>query len=77
MTARLNRRDALLGLAALPMLNGSALAATTKPIRLTLLGQALLEHDLRTQVWPDRDKVAALVGRGDVAFTLHNRYRLF
>ena len=69
MTARLNRRDALLGLAALPMLNGSALAATTKPIRLTLLGQALLEHDLRTQVWPDRDKVAALVGRGDVAFT--------
>ena len=50
MTARLNRRDLLAGLTALPMFNVPAQAAPIKPIRLTLLGQALLEHDLRTQV---------------------------
>ncbi len=69
MISSLSRRDTLLGLAVAPMLGVPALAAPAKSVRLTLLGQALLEHDLRQQVWPDRRRVAALVGRGDVAFT--------
>ena len=69
MTAmRLSRRDALLGLVALG-LAGPACAQARRPVRVALLGQALLEHDLREQMWPDREAVARLIGRADIGFT--------
>ena len=55
---------ALAGMGALP-----AAAASRRPVRLALLGQALLENDLRTQTWPDRERVSKLVGRGEIGFT--------
>ena len=64
------RRDAFLGAAALAAAAPAApVLAAGKPVRVTLLGQALLEHDLRAQSWPDRQRVGALIGRGEVNFT--------
>ena len=62
--ATLTGAAALTGLGALPVL-----AAQRRPLRLSLLGQALLENDLRTQVWPDRERVSALVRHGEIGFT--------
>ena len=66
---RYTRRDALLGAAMLAATSGRVAAATRRPVRLSLLGQALLEHDLRAQIWPDRARIGALVGLGDIGFT--------
>ena len=64
------RRATLTGAAALTGLGGlPVLAAQRRPVRLSLLGQALLENDLRTQVWPDRERVSALVRHGEIGFT--------
>ncbi len=38
-------------------------------MRLVLLGQSLIAHDLRRQDWPGRDGLQALLGRGDACFT--------
>jgi hypothetical protein len=48
---------------------GPAVAARRNPVRVALLGQGLIQYDLRSQSWSDRDKVARLVGRADVGFT--------
>src|SRR5260370_28192586 len=38
-------------------------------LRLTALGQALIQHDLRAQPWPDFAALAAMFARADVCFT--------
>lgn len=44
-------------------------AAAGARLRVTLLGQALILHDLRGQVWPERSAFAAKFGRADIVFT--------
>lgn len=61
------RRAALMTLGALA-LPGAALAAQ-RPLRLTLLGQALIQHDLRHEPWPDRAAVTRRLHAADVVFT--------
>jgi len=57
-------------------LSGAAAAALAvpararpEPLRLALLGQALIQHDLCAQDWPGRGPIAALLRRSDVVFT--------
>jgi poly-gamma-glutamate capsule biosynthesis protein CapA/YwtB (metallophosphatase superfamily) len=38
-------------------------------MRLTVLGQALIGHDLRARPWPDFGPLAVMLGRADVVFT--------
>src|SRR5260370_22035087 len=38
-------------------------------LRLTALGQALIQHDRRAQPWPDFAALAAMFARADVCFT--------
>jgi poly-gamma-glutamate capsule biosynthesis protein CapA/YwtB (metallophosphatase superfamily) len=38
-------------------------------LRLTVLGQALIQHDLRAHPWPDFAVLAAMFARADVCFT--------
>ena len=38
-------------------------------LRLTVLGQALIQHDLRTDPWPDFAMLAEMFRRADVCFT--------
>jgi len=45
-----------------------ALAAPA-PLRIALLGQSLILHDLRSQPWADRAAFAALLKRADLVFT--------
>jgi poly-gamma-glutamate synthesis protein (capsule biosynthesis protein) len=44
-------------------------AAAAEPLKVTVFGQALIQHDLRQHPWPDFDTIAAMFGRADVAFT--------
>jgi poly-gamma-glutamate synthesis protein (capsule biosynthesis protein) len=63
----LDRRTALtLGLAA--GLAAPAIAAPTR-LRIALLGQSLILHDLRPQPWPDRAAFARRLKRADLVFT--------
>lgn len=45
-----------------------ALAATSG-LKLTLLGQALIEHDVAADAWPDRRRLAARLATADACFT--------
>lgn len=47
--------------------SGAMIRAAT--LRLTVLGQALIQHDLRADRWPDFDALAAMFGRADACFT--------
>lgn len=38
-------------------------------MKLVILGQSLIAHDLRQHPWPGRDALAALLGSGDACFT--------
>jgi poly-gamma-glutamate synthesis protein (capsule biosynthesis protein) len=62
------RRGVLGGATALAAA-GPVIAAGAGRVRVALLGQALIQYDLRSQAWPDRDKIARLIGRADVGFT--------
>ena len=42
---------------------------TEDTLRLTVLGQALIQHDLRADPWPDLSVLAAMFARADVCFT--------
>ncbi|MFA5964697.1 MAG: CapA family protein [Sphingomonas sp.] len=44
-------------------------AARPRDLRVALLGQALIQQDLRRVAWPGRAAIAALLGRADIAFT--------
>jgi poly-gamma-glutamate capsule biosynthesis protein CapA/YwtB (metallophosphatase superfamily) len=43
--------------------------AAASSLKLMLLGQALIEHDVATSAWPDRDRMAAHLGKADACFT--------
>jgi poly-gamma-glutamate synthesis protein (capsule biosynthesis protein) len=43
--------------------------AASAPLRLTLLGQSLIQHDLRGQVWAGRAALTDLLKGGDVVFS--------
>lgn len=62
----ITRRDILAAGAALPL---AAARAATAPLRITLLGQALLQHDLDSSQWPGQPEFAALLPDADVCFT--------
>lgn len=62
----MNRRHFLAtGLGAL----ASPSLAASRDLRLTLLGQALIEHDVPVAEWPDRHRMAARLGKADACFT--------
>jgi poly-gamma-glutamate capsule biosynthesis protein CapA/YwtB (metallophosphatase superfamily) len=44
-------------------------APASSSLRLTLLGQALIGHDLRADPWPDFTALGALCGQADCCFT--------
>lgn len=52
----------------LSMAASPALAATSG-LKLTLLGQALIEHDVAADAWPDRQDMAARLAGADACFT--------
>lgn len=60
-------RRELLGAAAAVSLARRAAAVT--PMRVAVCGQALIQHDLRANPWPDFDRIARLFAGADVAFT--------
>jgi poly-gamma-glutamate synthesis protein (capsule biosynthesis protein) len=68
MAATFHRRAIIAAGLALPAWR---LAAVThrRDLRLALLGQALIQQDLRHAVWPGRVGIAALLKRADVVFT--------
>ncbi len=61
------RRDILAAGAALPFL--PAAEATAAPLRIVLLGQALLQNNLDLAQWPGQARFAALLKGADVCFT--------
>ncbi|HXP04929.1 MAG TPA: CapA family protein [Stellaceae bacterium] len=64
---RLSRRRviaAALGVALMPRPGRSEAG-----LQLTVMGQALIQHDLRQHPWPDFAALAALFGRADLCFT--------
>lgn len=63
---KLNRRILIGGGSAL--LLGNAAQAAAGP-RVVLLGQALIQHDLRRAPWSDRSRFAALFAKSDACFT--------
>lgn len=50
-------------------LAGPAAAATTAPLALVLLGQALIQHDVCGQSWPGRGGIRRALAGADVVFT--------
>jgi poly-gamma-glutamate capsule biosynthesis protein CapA/YwtB (metallophosphatase superfamily) len=63
-----DRRTVLAGSALLPLYG--ALAARPRPaLRVMLLGQALIQQDLRAAAWPGRAGIAALLKDADAVFT--------
>jgi poly-gamma-glutamate capsule biosynthesis protein CapA/YwtB (metallophosphatase superfamily) len=65
-SAAVSRRG-LLSAAAMASFAPHVRAAT--PLRVTMCGQALIQHDLRGNPWPDFDRIAGLFADADVAFT--------
>jgi len=63
----LNRRAFLGATAVLPA--GLAFARPSPPLRITLLGQALIQEDVCTPPWPGQAAIAARLARADVVFT--------
>jgi poly-gamma-glutamate capsule biosynthesis protein CapA/YwtB (metallophosphatase superfamily) len=47
----------------------SPVMSATADLRLTLLGQALIEHDVAAEGWPDRSDLAARLASADAGFT--------
>lgn len=64
----MHRRQFILGAAfALPML--MAAQAPRRPLRVVLMGQALLQHNLTNEQWPSAGKFQALFADADAVFT--------
>jgi poly-gamma-glutamate capsule biosynthesis protein CapA/YwtB (metallophosphatase superfamily) len=59
------RRQFIVGSLALPFLG----AAQSPSLRIVLTGQALLQHDLKGNQWPQADKFAKRFAGADVCFT--------
>lgn len=69
MTNPLFHRRAFLAASAL-LPAGAALARSTqRPLRVTLLGQSLIQQDVCTPEWPGQAAIVARFARADVVFT--------
>jgi poly-gamma-glutamate capsule biosynthesis protein CapA/YwtB (metallophosphatase superfamily) len=44
-------------------------AAAAAPLRITLLGQALIQHDICGQAWPSRGEFTRMLRKADVVFS--------
>jgi poly-gamma-glutamate capsule biosynthesis protein CapA/YwtB (metallophosphatase superfamily) len=64
---RLSRRGLIAGALGAAMLPPPSRAAGE--LRLTVMGQALIQHDLRAHPWPDLATLGALFGQADLCFT--------
>jgi poly-gamma-glutamate capsule biosynthesis protein CapA/YwtB (metallophosphatase superfamily) len=64
---RLSRRGVIAGAFGVAMLPRPSRAAGE--LRLTVMGQALIQHDLREHPWPDFSALATLFGKADLCFT--------
>jgi poly-gamma-glutamate capsule biosynthesis protein CapA/YwtB (metallophosphatase superfamily) len=64
---RLSRRGVIAGALGAAMLPRPGRAAGG--LRLTVMGQALIQHDLRAHPWPDFATLGALFGKADLCFT--------
>ena len=64
---RVSRRRLIAGALGVAVLPRPGIAAA--PLRLTVMGQALIQHDLRQQPWPDFAALAARFAAADVCFT--------
>jgi poly-gamma-glutamate capsule biosynthesis protein CapA/YwtB (metallophosphatase superfamily) len=62
-----SRRRLIAGALGAALLPRAARASST--LRLTVMGQALIQHDLRRDPWPDFAALATLFARADLAFT--------
>jgi poly-gamma-glutamate capsule biosynthesis protein CapA/YwtB (metallophosphatase superfamily) len=65
----LSRRALLAMSSVAPLLPRIAFAAPEKTFRIAFLGQALIQHDLRTQSWGGFDIFAAMFAHSDACFT--------
>jgi poly-gamma-glutamate capsule biosynthesis protein CapA/YwtB (metallophosphatase superfamily) len=65
---RPSRRRFIGGAISAAALSRSAWAAAPE-LNLTVMGQALIQHDLRQHPWPDHAALAAMFGRADLCFT--------
>lgn len=71
----MRRRDFLAGGLALPFAMGAAAprvigaASPRRPLRVMLMGQALLQHNLSDDQWPAAGKFRALIAGADAVFT--------
>lgn len=63
----MRRRQFILGSLAAPFLMGAA--APRRPLRVVLMGQALLQHNLSDDQWPGANRFRALFADADAAFT--------
>ncbi|MBV9827060.1 MAG: CapA family protein [Alphaproteobacteria bacterium] len=66
---RVGRRDIIMGAAALAVAPPTGRAQEAAELRLTVMGQALIQHDLRQYPWADYAELAAMFGRADLCFT--------
>ena len=64
---RVSRRRVIAGALGAGMLPRPGRSATG--LRLTITGQALIQHDLRLHPWPDLATLGAMFGRADLCFT--------
>jgi poly-gamma-glutamate synthesis protein (capsule biosynthesis protein) len=65
---RLSRRRLMGGALGAAMFGRRARAAAP-PLKLTVMGQALIQHDLRQHPWPDFAALAKMFGKADLCFT--------
>ena len=65
---RLSRRRLMGGALGAAVLARQARAAAP-PLKLTVMGQALIQHDLRQHPWPDFAALATMFGEADLCFT--------
>lgn len=64
----LHRRAILLGAGALAC-TGPALGGATSALRLTVIGQSLIRHDLRRRPWPDMRRISARLRSSHAVFS--------
>lgn len=70
MRAELSRRSVISGAAATGALLGfPRIANAAEPLRITILGQALIRYDLRRQPWPAFDAFAQMFAQSHMCFS--------
>lgn len=70
MQSNPSRRSIVLGAtAAITLLGLPRSANASEPLRITVLGQSLIRHDLRQQPWPAFDEFARMFAKSHVCFS--------